>query len=389
MRQQDLIDNSTGRLVKNLDGNLAFVPSDLPPAITWSDSLVLAITQADHRLGELAGLARNLPNPKRLVRMFLRREAELSSLIENTFGRVQSMLLFEQLPAIEKETPSVREVHNNFLALEFAITSARHRTITRALIKEMHAVLLRGVRGSDKMPGQFRTTQAHIGRTADISQARFVPCPPLAIESCMEGFEKYLNGKDSLPSIARAALVHYQFEAIHPFADGNGRVGRALLMLQLVREGILPAPLLNPSAQLELHREEYYDRLFAVSQGGWWVEWIEFFSRSIADEAADAIRRIERLEMLRAHYHQVVRRPRASALLPKLIDELFAEPSVTIPGTAKLLGVTQAAAFQLLSRLLDAKIIREVTGKARNRVYLAQEIVDLFSDKAIKKNPRE
>ncbi len=389
MLRQSFTKHSPGQLIKNLDGNLAFVPADLPPAIAWSDSLVLAITQADHRLGELAGLARKLPNPKRLVRMFLRREAELSSLIENTFARVQTMLLFEQLPAIEGETPSVREVHNNFLALEFAMASARHRRLTRSLIKEMQAVLLRGVRGSDKMPGQFRTMQAHIGRTANINEARFVPCPPHAIESCMEGLEKYLNGNDAHPPVVRAALAHYQFEAIHPFADGNGRVGRALLMVQLVREGILPAPLLNPSAQLELHRDEYYGRLLAVSQRGQWAEWIEFFSRSIANEAADAILRIEKLESLREHYYQVVRRPRASALLPKLIDELFAEPSVTIPGTAKLLGVTQPAAFQLLNRLLDAKIIREVTGRARNRIYLAQEIVDLFSDEPIKKMRRE
>lgn len=383
MRRKDFTSRSAGRLVKNFDGDLAFVPANLPPAIAWSNSLISAVSHANQRLGELAGLGRNLPNPKRLMRMFLRREAELSSLIENTFAPVQSMLLFEQLPAVEHEVPSVREVHNNFQVLEFAISGVDRR-ITRSLIKEMHAILLRGVRGSDKTPGKFRTSQAHIGTTQNIRQARFVPSPPYAIDSCMEDLEKYINAKDELPAIVRAAFVHYQFEAIHPFADGNGRVGRALLLLQLVREGLLPAPLFNPSAQLEAHRQEYYDRLLGVSQQGQWPQWIDFFARSLADEAADAVLRIEELESLRARYHLAVRMPRASALLPRLVDELFVQPSVTIRKTAELLQVTQPAAYQLLNRLVDAKIVREVTGRARNRVYLAQEIVDLFSIEPIR-----
>ena len=385
MRKEEFSAKSPGQLVKNLDGKLAFVPSDLPPAIDWKDSLILSFGIANQRLGELKGLGRNLPNPKRLMRMFLRREAELSSKIENTFARVKTMLLFEQLPAVESETPSVREVHNNFLALEHAFANAQRRAITRSLIKEMHAILLRGVRGSDKKPGQFRTVQAHIGRTAYIEEARFVPSPPHAIESCMEALEKYLAGKDQIPTVVRAALAHYQFEAIHPFADGNGRVGRALLLLQLVRENVLSSPLLNPSAQLELHREEYYDRLLAVSQRGQWTEWIEFFCRCLADEASDAILRIERIESLRNRYHEMVRQPRASALLPKLIDKLFENPSVTIPGTAKMLNVTQPGAFPLVKRLVDLKILREVTGKLRNRVYLANDIVALFSTEPITK----
>ena len=271
MRHQDFIDHSTGRLVKNLEGNLAFVPSDLPPAIAWNDSLVLAITQAGHRLGELAGLARNLPNPKRLMRMFLRREAEFSSLIENTFGRVQTMLLFEQLPAMEKETPSVREVHNNFLALEFAIIGARSRTLTRALIKEMHAVLLRGVRGSDKMPGQFERSKPTSVAPPTSTKPDLFRVLHLPSKAAWKPWRNTSTERTLCLQWRRAALIHYQFEAIHPFADGNGRVGRALLMLQLVREGILPAPLLNPSARLELHRDEYYGRLLAVSQRGQWA----------------------------------------------------------------------------------------------------------------------
>jgi Fic family protein len=385
MRASDFIEKFPGRLVKNLQGQLAFVPDDLPPRIRWSDSLVLAVSAASQRLGELAGYGRRIPNPRRLVRMFLRREAEFSSLIENTFAAVQTMLLFEQLPAIEEETPTVREVHNNFLALEFGIESMRHRKLSRALIKELHGSLLRDVRGSDKTPGRFRTVQVHIGGSADIGKARFVPCSPHLVDGCMENLEKYLNHRQDVPAVARAAIAHYQFEAIHPFADGNGRVGRALLLIQLANEGMLPAPLFNPSAQLELHRQEYYDRLLAVSQRGHWGQWIEFFANSIADEAVDAASRIEKLEGLRAKYHDTVRKPRASALLPKLLDELFAHPSMSIPGAAKMLRITQASAFKLIQVLVDAGIVREVTGHARNRVYLAQEIVDVFSVEPSKK----
>jgi Fic family protein len=385
MRASEFIEKFPGRLVKNLHGQTAFVPEDLPLVIRWSDSLVQAVSRASQRLGELAGYGRRIPSPRRLVRMFLRREAEFSSLIENTFAPVQTMLLFEQLPSIEEETPTVRKVHNNFLALEFGIESVRHRKLSRALIKELHAILLRGVRGSDKMPGRFRTVQAHIGGSADIGKARFFPCPSHLIDGCMENLEKYLNHRDNVPAVVRAAIAHYQFEAIHPFADGNGRVGRALLMVQLVNEGVLPSPLFNPSAQLELHRQEYYDRLLAVSQRGHWAQWIEFFANSIADEAVDATLRIEKLEGLRTKYHEAVRKPRASALLPKLLDELFAHPSVSIPGAAKMLRITQASAFKLIQGLVDAGIVREVTGHARNRVYLAQEIVDIFSVEPLNK----
>lgn len=311
--------------------------------------------------------------------MFLRREAELSSRIEDTHASVQTMLLFGRVAGVEDETPSVREVNNNFRTLEFAIASAQHRPLTVGLIREMHAVLLDGVRGHDKTPGKFRTAQAHIGRSADIGEARFVPSPPHAIESSMDELARYLTSHDSLPGTVRAALVHYQFETIHPFADGNGRVGRVLLLLQLIKEQVLPAPLFNPSAQLERHRTRYHDHLLNVSQKGDWAGWIHFFASSLTNEAADAAQRIERLESLREDYYVRVRAPRASALLPKLIDELFVEPSLSVGEVAQKLDVQFTSAQKLLDRLMQAGILREVTGRPRNRVYLAQGIVDLFS----------
>lgn len=382
MRIEDFKPTSAGKIILNLEGHYAFIPNDLPPTISWTSELVSAVTDATRRIGELAGLGRKLPDPRRLVRMFLRREAELSSRIENTFARVQTMVLFEDVPKVERETPSVREVDNNFQSLEFAVQSVEYRPVTRSLIKEMHAILLNDVRGHDKTPGQFRTVQAHIGRSSDIKQARFVPVPPHAIEPCMEQLEKYLNTRDNLPTVIRAALAHYQFEAIHPFADGNGRIGRVLLLLQLVNEGVLPAPLLNPSAQLELRRQDYYDHLLAVSQTGDWTNWIIFFAQGLATEAMDAATRVEKMEALRLDYHARVRAPRASALLPKLIDELFISPSVTVKRVAEMLDISRESASPLIDRLVRHQILREVTGQQRGRVYLAQGVVDLFSTDA-------
>ena len=324
-------------------------------------------------------MALRLFHPERLVRMFLRREAELSSRIENTFARVQTLLLFGQIPAIERETPDVREVDNNFRALEFGLASVPHRPLSGGLIREMHEILLRGVRGHDRTPGTFRRVQAHIGRSNRIEEARFVPAPPNAIESCMRDLERYLAERGSLPALVRVAMIHYQFEAIHPFADGNGRIGRVLILLMLCGEGVLAAPLLNPSAHLERQRRAYYDHLLDVSQRGEWGAWITFFLRGVADEAVDAARRVERLETLRETYYQRVRTARASALLPTLIDHLFTEPSVTLPSVCAFLAIGQRSGQNLIDRLVGAGILRETTGQRRNRVYLAQEVVDVFA----------
>lgn len=370
--------NPPGSLVKNLDGNWAYVPNPLPPAINWTYDLFEAIHEAVIAVSRLDGLGRRLPNPQRLVRMFLRREAELSSRIENTHASVKEMVLFDDRNPLDARS-DVLEVNNNFLTLEFAIESAKSRDITRGLIKEMHAILLRGVRGHDQTPGRFRTVQAHIGRSERIDEARFVPAPPHAIEDCMANLEQYLIVPDKLFPIARAAIVHYQFETIHPFADGNGRVGRVLLLLQLIKEDVLCAPLLNPSAQLERHRRAYYDGLLAVSQESDWGGWIKFFARSLADEANDAAQRIEAFEKLRELYHQLVVTPRASALLPKLVDHLFVDPAVNNAQVMSLFGITAPSAQQLLERLCELRILHETTGRARNRVYVAQAVIDLFS----------
>ncbi len=370
---------SPGELIRNLDGNWTFVPFPLPGRVTWTDSLVAALSRADQTLGQMATLGPRVRHPNRLVHLFLRREAELSSRIENTFAGVRTMLLYQDVEGIEDQAPDVREVDNNYHALQFGIDSLATRGLSVALVKEMHQLLLRGVRGGDKQPGRFRTVQAHIGHTRDINEARFVPAPPHAVEPAMDALLRYIVEPDGLPAVVRAAMAHYQFEAIHPFADGNGRIGRALILIMLCNEGALPAALINPSAPLLRERARYYDHLLAVSQRGEWSGWIEFFARGIADEASDALRRLEAAERLRVDYQQRAARPRASKLAAQLVEHLLAEPKITTARAAEVLGVAFATAVKVIQKLVGAGVLREVTGRARNRVYIAHELVDLFA----------
>lgn len=382
MEPSDFTQDAPGTLRKNLDGNWTFVPNPLPPHVAWTDRLVSAIADAESALGRLSGLGQKFPRPKRLVRLFLRREAELSSRIENTFAGVRTQLLFKLLPDVRENAPDVLEVENNFRALEFGLKAIEDRCISSHLIRQMHQVLLRNVRGQDKTPGGFRKVQAHIGRTGDIREARFVPPPPLELPHCMDALERFIAQKHTTPRVARLAMIHYQFEAIHPFADGNGRIGRVLILLLMCQSGMLPLPLFNPSAYLETHRSEYYDHLLAVSQRGAWADWIEFFSAGIRQECLNTNRRIEALEDLRQAYQDKIRASRSSAKLTKLVDELFGRPRLRLEDVTRMLDVWPPSAQRYLDKLQALGILREVTGGSRNRVYLATEIVDLFSTNA-------
>jgi Fic family protein len=237
-------------------------------------------------------------------------------------------------------------------------------------------MLTSGVRGGDKHPGKFRQTQVFIGRTEKIEEARFVPPPWQRVQELMDELAAYIQKPSDLPPIARAAMIHYQFEAIHPFTDGNGRIGRVLVLLLLCAEKVLPLPLLNPSAYLEAHREEYYQHLLDVSRRGAWTDWVKFFARGIASAAMDAVERIDRLKDLQAEYHRKLQKARSPALLLKLVDELFVRQAITTTRAAKVLGVTYVSAQGHIDKLVAAGVLREVTGRRRNKLYLADGIIN-------------
>jgi Fic family protein len=372
--------NSPGRLVKSLQGAWTFVPNSLPPKLDWNEELAAILSAADRALGQLAGVGGGLPNPHLLIGPFVRREAVLSSQIEGTRATLSDLLLFEQSDSIENDVPDVREVSNYVRALEFGLKRRAEIPLGLRLIKEMHHQLMAGVRGGDKTPGEFRRVQNFIGSTNRIQDARFVPAATQMLDEVLAVFENFLQAPTKIPPLVRLALLHYQFEAIHPFNDGNGRIGRLLITLILCVDEILPQPLLYLSAYLERHRQEYYDRLLGVSQRGEWKEWIGFFLEGIAQEAGDAVNRAARLLALQREYRSRVQKARSSALLVKLIDALFVTPAITAGGVGKLLSITATPAQNALERLIEAGILEEVTGQKRNRVYMARGIVGVIEE---------
>ena len=323
-----------------------------------------------------------LPNPRIVLRSFLRREAELSSRIENTHANFSDLALFEQTRSVEERVPDVREVANNEQALSFGLRAVQDgRGVSLSLIRQMHQVLMKDIRGADKSPGRFRELQVHIGRTNRIEEARFVPAPPLLVPELMEQLVAFARAQGDLPALARSAMLHYQFESIHPFSDGNGRIGRVLILMLLCADGVLPLPLLNPSAFLERHRTEYYEHLVNVSRRGEWTEWVKFFARGIAEEARDAVERIERLKRLQTDYLRRLRSTRASSLLLRLVDELFVNPATTVKRAAEVLGVGYTSAKKNVERLVKSGILSEISGRSRDRLYFAGEIVEAVEGK--------
>lgn len=379
MQLADFTEDKSGRLIKSAKGYWAFVPNPLPPGLELSWDLVKRLSEADQALSELAGVARTLPNPHLLINPFIRREAVLSSRIEGTQASFSDLLFFEASEMTEQRMPDVREVSNYVRALEYGQERLKTLPISLRLIREMHERLMTGVRGEHLTPGEFRRSQNWIGPPGcTLMDAVYVPPPEPEMKECLSDLEKYLHAESSLPLLIRQALIHYQFESIHPFLDGNGRVGRLLLTLLLCTEGPLPQPLLYLSAFFERHRQDYYRLLLAVSQKGVWDEWVNFFLRGVAEQSRDAIKRSSQLLDLWHSYRQRLQSARASALIIRLIDELFLFPAVSIPKAAKLLGVTQRSAQLNVEKVVAAGILREATGRQRNRIFIAPEIIQII-----------
>jgi Fic family protein len=374
--------SAPGKLIRSPSGHWTFEPAPLPPAIKFDIGLVNQLSEADHALGELAGIGRMLPNPHLLIRPFLRREAILSSRIEGTVARLEQLLLFE-LQTQDKDQPEdVAEVANYVNALEYGLARLKTLPICLRLLCEIHERLLEGVRGADKRPGQFRNCQVMIGRKdQSLEDARFVPPDPTRLPSLLGELEKFLNAPGDLPIIVQLALAHYQFETIHPFMDGNGRIGRLLITLMLCAQGCLPQPLLYLSAYLEKNSEAYKDHLLDVSQTGNWTEWIRFFAQGVAEQSLDAIRRAKRIIDLWQHYRQSVQETYQSVNLLRLIDELIVSPFITIRRAQEVLAVSYTAAQNNIENLEITGILVETTNRYRNRIYVAQDILDLLGEK--------
>jgi len=323
-----------------------------------------------------------LPNPHLLIHPFVRREAVLSSRIEGTITRLDQLLLFEAQEEGSNGDSDVEEVVNYINALEYGLKRlGEGMPLCLRLLREVHEQLLSGVRGADKRPGQFRQCGVMIGRRGqNYDDARFVPPAPTALEPFLRDFERFLNGPGDLSVVAQLAVTHYQFETIHPFMDGNGRLGRLLITLMLCERQVLPLPLLYLSVYFEKNDNEYRDLMLEVSRRGAWVEWITFFARGIAEQARDAVQRSQRLLDLWRGYRQRVQDTGQPASVLSLVDRLFAAPAITITGAAKLLNVSFPTAQRYVESLESDGVLTEATGKARKRTYLAREILRLLDE---------
>jgi len=294
----------------------------------------------------------------------------------------------EKSVPLKSRPEDTQEVLNYVKAMEYGLKRLGDLPVCLRLIKELHDRLLRSVRGSEERPGEFRSHQNFIGKRDDgISLARFVPPPVQEMQLCLDDLERYLNEPNiDVPLLVQLALTHYQFEAIHPFRDGNGRVGRLLLPLLLINRGRLPEPVLYLSSYFERNNEEYASLLLRVSQRGDYEAWIRFFLQGVVECSQEAVEQVQAIRKLHESYLERFRTARSTALLQKLIDELFRDPSTTIAKTAKLLGITQAAASTNIRKLQKAGILAEVTGNKRNQFFLANAILD-FADSPRKPKP--
>lgn len=375
-----------GRYVRQPSNYFAFEPAPLPPdpPVELSGDLARLLSRADRALGRLDGSVLTLPNPDLFVFMYVRKEAVLSSQIEGTQSSLQDLLSAEaQLFPSDSQPRDVNEVINYVAALNYGLQRLKDLPLSTRLIREIHERLLHGVRGSRLTPGEFRRSQNWIGPAGSgLGDAVFVPPPPGLVPEAMGRLERFLLTPDDLPALIRIGLAHAQLETIHPFLDGNGRVGRLLITFLLTEQGILHKPVLYLSHYFKRHRAEYYDRLQAVRDEGDWESWLAFFLEGVAQVSADATEVARKVLLLREENRFAITNElgRVAGNGQKVLDALLERPIVSTADVMGITGTTFAAANNLVSRLEDLGILLEITGFTRNRRYRYDPYVKLFAD---------
>ncbi len=374
--------NRAGRYVNQPTGYRAYEPAPLPPVppVALDGELQRLLSAADLALGRLDGSVLTLPNPDLFVFMYVRREAVLSSQIEGTQSSLQDLLAAEA-QLLDQVPHDVDEVVNYVRAMNHGLARLPQLPVSVRLFREIHAELLKGTRGGRLQPGELRTSQNWIGPAGcTLATATFVPPPPHVVPEALGALELFLHRND-LPPLIKIALAHVQFETIHPFLDGNGRVGRLLITFLLTEGGILQKPVLYLSHYFKQHRQAYYDHLQAVRDRGEWEEWLRFFLRGIVEvaaQSADTARRI--LQMREEHRMAITARfGRAAGNGHKVLETLFDRPIVSVADVQRLIGTTYMAANTTVARLEEVGVLQEMTGHARNRRFRYAPYIALFN----------
>jgi Fic family protein len=374
-----------GRYVAQPKGYRAFMPAPLPPEppLKLDGELQGFLSAADRTLGRLDGSVLTLPNPDLFVFMYVRKEAVLSSQIEGTQSSLQDLLAAEAKLFDAKLPGDVDEVVNYVSAMNHGLARLPKLPVSVRLIREIHAKLLAGVRGGRLKPGELRTSQNWIGPAGStLNTASFVPPPHHVVPEALGELEKFLHGDDGLPPLVKIALAHVQFETIHPFLDGNGRIGRLLITFLLTERKVLHKPVLYLSHYFRQHRQAYYEHLQAVRDRGAWEEWLAFFLRGVSEVAVEAAETARRILQLREEHRAAITQKlgRAAGNGHKVLESLFDRPILSVNESRKMTGTSYAAANSLVSRLVEIGVLSEMTGHARNRRFRYAPYIALFSE---------
>jgi Fic family protein len=374
-----------GRYVRQPAGYRAFIPAPLPPDPPLDLGGVLRdkLSAADYALGRLDGAVLTLPNPDLFVFMYVRKEAVLSSQIEGTQSSLQNLLAAEA-QLFDPDTPKdVNEVANYVRAMNYGLSRLADLPVSVRLIREIHAQLMQGVRGGRLQPGELRTTQNWIGPAGcTLANATFVPPPPHEVPQALSDLERFLHDGGGLPPLVQVGLVHAQFETIHPFLDGNGRMGRLLIAFLLTEKRLLSKPVLYLSHYFKQRRSEYYERLQAVRDAGDWEGWLAFFLDGVIEVSQQATHTAAAILRMREDYRARITEHlgRAAANGQRVMDRLFDHPIVSVATVREWLGLTPAGANQIVARLTGIGLLREITGYARNRRFRFEPYVRLFEE---------
>jgi Fic family protein len=369
-------------MVQQPTGYRAFIPALLPPdpPIQFDQDMVRLLAEAERAVGRLDGATQFIPNPNLFVAMYVRREAVLSSQIEGTQSSLDDILAYELNPNQGGLPHDVDEVVNYVQAMNYGLQRLDTLPLSLRLLREIHGILLDTGRVAEKHPGEFRTSQNWIGpANVPLSRATFVPPPPFEMRDSLDNLERFLHDEE-LPALIHAGIAHAQFETIHPFLDGNGRVGRLLMTLLLCHRGVLEYPLLYLSYYLKLHRAEYYDRLSGIRLRGDWEGWLRYFLHGVIETAEEATRTARSIIQLRNQHLQLVQEHGLTLNGFRLLDLLFATPFVNSRLVVDRLDVVPNTANRLLSSFVELELLEETTGQKRSRVYRYKPYLALFDD---------
>lgn len=369
--------------ITHKDDVRAFVPNILPPQVSYDPETVLLLTKASELIGELNGIGNTIENPHLLIRLHMKREAVASSKIEGTLASIEDLNTYEALGSFLKsdsERLRIPEVVNYVDAIDWAWEQIKDKkqTLDLNIILGAHRILMTGITGGDKHPGKLRTVQnVIVGREPLRTWIVYVPPPPESLANLLQNLEDFCHDKhDDIPVLIQCAMVHYQFEAIHPFGDGNGRIGRLLILLLLCQRGVLTAPLLYMSAFFDRYRPMYYDHLLEVSRNSDWDSWLKFFLRAFVAQTRETIDGIKRLQDLRQRYRRILRDARANTNAFTVMDSLFRNPHVTVPVAQRLLNMSYATAKRSIRTLVDLGILTQSNARYQSRIYVAFDIYE-------------